>query len=173
MKTKTQGGQSMYYVSRAVYERLYLAVPGESPEDAAAYVEGLYPLSTTQTLIELRTRGLNASWDELMYAIESGKVSPAPKEPRGYNWSKGDVEAAAAELDRLDKRTPWGFFVELFDLDADQDVEARDEAIRAGKGTCLSDLGAIIQPGLPGRGIPATIRYLSRARAMGIWKVGG
>ena len=162
----------MYYISRAVYERLYLAVPGESPEEAAAYVETLYPLTTSQVVIELRTRGLGASWDELMYAIESGKVSPAPKEPRGYQWSKADVDAAAAELSRLDKRTPQGYFLELFDLNADQDAEARDEAIRAGKGTCLSDLGAIINPGLPGQGIPATIRYLSRARAMSISKVG-
>ena len=162
----------MYYRSRKSYESLCLAVPGESPEDAAAYIAGLYPLSTSQTVIELRTRGLNASWTELMFAIESGKVTPAPKEPRGYQWSKADVDAAAAELSRLGKRTPQGYFLELWDIDADQDAEARDEAIRAGLGTCLSDLGAIINPGLPGQGIPAKIKYVSRARAMSISKVG-
>jgi len=161
----------MYYLSRAAYERLYLAVPGESPEEAAAYVAGLYPLTTSQVVIELRARGLGASWDELKYAIEAGKIAPTATELRGFKWSKIDVDGAAAELDRLDKRTPRGYFLKLWDIGADQDAAARDEAIRAGAGTCESDLGAIITPGLPGQGIPAKIKYVSRVAAVCAAKV--
>jgi hypothetical protein len=156
----------MYYLSRAVYEALFLAAAGESAKDSAAYVKSQYPTTTAGAATELRTRGLDANPGVLGYLVETEKVPQPASGLRGFAWTPGDIDRAAAVLDGEARRTPWGFFLELFDLDADQVATARHEALHSRPGAAEGDFGIVILPGIPGQGVPAVIRYLPRERAM-------
>jgi hypothetical protein len=156
----------MYYVSRPTYVELYIAADGESPKDAAAYVATEYPKSTNGAAAELRTRGLDVKPQTLRDLVEDGILVKPDSDYRGYAWTRANLDRAAAVLDGEGRRTPWGFFLELFDISADQAATARDQALRSRPGAAEGDFGLLILPGIPGQGVPASVKYLSRERAV-------
>ena len=165
-----------HYVTRATYNRLFVAATGEAPsEELATYVESQYPKSTAAAAVELRQRGLGADGSSLAYLVKRGDVPRLNKrdDARGYAWTPGAIDLAAEVLDRDGRRTLWGAMLEYFGIDADQAARSRAEVLAGLPEATDSDLGAIVVPGLPGQGVSANIRYISRAAAVAMSKIGG
>ncbi len=78
-----------YAMERGDFEELFLLGPGEADaEERRGLLEAEYPKSTGQAVVELRTRGLEATEAVLDYLIEKGAISSP-----GRRWPQAQVEA--------------------------------------------------------------------------------
>ena len=162
----------MFYLTRPMYQKLYLTTPGEPGEDLAEYVASQYPKSTAAAATELRTRGLDATPTTLHVLLRTGDMPKPESDLHGLTWTQADIDRAAKLLDRDGRRTLWGAMLEYFNLDADDAALSRAKALQWLPSATDSDLGVIIVPGLPGQGVPAVIKYLTRAAAVVASKIG-
>ncbi len=150
-----------YGLGREDYEELFLLVPGEADgEERQRLLDAEYPVNTAGAVLELRTRGLDASASVLDYLIEQGKV-PAPAVEGGRRrWTAADIDRAAEVLDAEDAYVPGTVMREVLNLDPVQDERARRQALAEHPEVVSADLLTLeVVPGAPGAGVRATARY--------------
>lgn len=150
-----------YGLAREDYEELFLSAPGEADgEERRRVPDAAYPLNTAGAVLELRTRGLDATSATLDYLIERGRL-PAPAMENGRRrWTAADIDRAAEVLDAEGAHAPVAVMRRVLNLDPAQDERARRQALAEHPEVVSADCLVLeVLPGAPGAGVGATARY--------------
>jgi len=150
-----------YAMERGDFEELFLVPEGADGEERLRLLEAEYPKTTAQAVVELRTRGLDASASVLDYLIERGAI-PAPGGGDGHRrkWSREDIDRAAEVLDAERAYVPGTVMRQVLNLDPAQDERARRQALAEHPEVVSTDYLVLeVLPGAAGVGVRATARY--------------
>jgi len=150
-----------YALDRKDYEELFLLGPGETNgEERRKWLESQYPKSTAEAVLELRTRGLDASVSALTYLLERGRIPTPAMEGGRRRWSAEDIDRAAEFLDAQGAYVPGTVMRQVLNLDAGQDERARRQALAEHPEIPTADMLVLeVLPGAAGAGVRATARY--------------
>ncbi len=81
-----------------------IGLSGNEVRKIYPYVDfGEYPLTTEQASFELCMRGYHCESSTLSYIVKKGHASPKAGHGGNLFWSESDVDAAAKELERMEK----------------------------------------------------------------------
>jgi len=165
-----------YALQRKDYEELVVLGHGETylgvrledapAEDQRKWLDGEYPKSTEQGVLELRARGLDATGAVIEYLIRKGEIKPPGGEGRNRKWSRADIDRLADYLDERQVYVPGTAARAFYNIDPAQDMRALRKAFRDNPEIPPNpDLLVMeIKPGAAGLGIRATVSYRAMTR---------
>lgn len=118
-----------------------------------------YPCRTETAAGELRSRGLDVRYRDLVYLVERGTVEPEKDDKGNYVWTPKMIDAAAEHFAAAERLTYSGHFWALFGIDPGQDRRAKEE-VRMMNPMVNPDLFVVqVFPGAPFGKTPAITRY--------------
>lgn len=149
-----------YAMERGDFEELFLVPEGADGEERLRLLEAEYPQSTGQAVMELRTRGLDATEAVLDYLVERGALPPPRLEGGRRKWTAEDIDRAAEVLDAEGAYVPGTVMRQVLNLDPAQDERARRRALAEHPEIVSADYLVLeVLPGAAGVGVRATARY--------------
>lgn len=101
-----------------------------------------YPKSTEEVVIELRSRGFDASVPALNYMIRQRTVTPDREGGRNYKWYPKDVDLAAQDFEERQTYTPSAICNMVLGIDAEQ----YHRALRDAMDEVREEFGEVVVP---------------------------